>query len=129
MNVQYVIYEDPVYVLEVNPRASRTVPFMSKVIGVPMVAAATRAMLDRKPGQPRLYHRSHGTSPLLDCKSTRLFLFFFEKLGEVTDVFLGPEDEINRVRGLGHAQVCYYQALYKAISASGGALYPEAVRF
>ena len=45
MNVQYVIFQREVFVLEVNPRASRTVPFLSKVTGVPMVKVATRVML------------------------------------------------------------------------------------
>ncbi|MEP9137722.1 ATP-grasp domain-containing protein, partial [Enterobacter roggenkampii] len=44
-NVQYVIYEGLVYVLEANPRSSRTVPFLSKVTGVPMVDLATRILL------------------------------------------------------------------------------------
>src|SRR4029078_6620316 len=45
INVQYVVHRGKVYVLEVNPRASRTVPFLSKVTGVPMVDLATRVML------------------------------------------------------------------------------------
>ena len=45
MNIQYVIHEGEVYVIEVNPRSSRTVPYISKVTGVPMVDLATRIML------------------------------------------------------------------------------------
>ena len=48
INIQYVIYNDQLYVIEVNPRSSRTVPYISKVTGVPMVALATRAMLGEK---------------------------------------------------------------------------------
>ena len=45
MNIQYVVHEGQVYVIEVNPRSSRTVPYISKVTGVPMVDLATRCML------------------------------------------------------------------------------------
>ena len=45
VNVQYVVYQDTVYVIEVNPRSSRTVPYISKVTNVPMVELATRCML------------------------------------------------------------------------------------
>ena len=45
VNIQYVVYQGKIYVIEVNPRASRTIPYISKVTGVPMVDLATRAML------------------------------------------------------------------------------------
>src|SRR6202163_5165556 len=48
INVQYAIKDGKVYVLEVNPRASRTVPFVSKAIGVPLAAIAARVMLGRR---------------------------------------------------------------------------------
>ena len=48
VNIQYLIYEDELYVIEVNPRSSRTIPYISKVTGVPMVDLATRAMLGEK---------------------------------------------------------------------------------
>jgi len=48
MNIQYAVKDDKVYVLEVNPRASRTIPFVSKVIGVPLAKLATKVMLGRK---------------------------------------------------------------------------------
>ena len=48
INIQYLIYQNELYVIEVNPRASRTVPYISKVTGVPMVDLATRVMV----GQP-----------------------------------------------------------------------------
>ncbi|HVL38758.1 MAG TPA: carbamoyl-phosphate synthase large subunit [Fimbriimonadaceae bacterium] len=48
MNIQFVIQDEQVYVLEVNPRASRTVPYLSKVTGIPMVALATRTMMQMK---------------------------------------------------------------------------------
>jgi carbamoyl-phosphate synthase large subunit len=51
VNIQYVIYENEIYVIEVNPRSSRTVPYISKVTGVPMVDLATRAMLGERLGK------------------------------------------------------------------------------
>ena len=48
VNIQYLIYHDRLYVIEVNPRSSRTIPYISKVTGVPMVDLATRAMLGEK---------------------------------------------------------------------------------
>ena len=65
INVQFAIRNDTIYVLEVNPRASRTVPFVSKVIGVPLAKIATRAMLghsDRRRGRRR-GARAARTSP------------------------------------------------------------------
>ena len=48
INIQYIVYHNEVYVIEANPRASRTVPYISKVTGVPMVDLAVRAMLGEK---------------------------------------------------------------------------------
>ena len=48
VNIQYLIYQGEIYVIEVNPRSSRTIPYISKVTGVPMVDLATRAMLGEK---------------------------------------------------------------------------------
>lgn len=48
MNIQYAIYENTLYIIEVNPRASRTVPFVSKAIGIPMAKVATRVMWQKK---------------------------------------------------------------------------------
>ena len=57
INIQYVVYNDEVYVIEVNPRSSRTVPYISKVTGVPMVDLATEIMLGEKLQGPGLRHR------------------------------------------------------------------------
>ncbi len=57
VNIQFVIYKEKVYVIEVNPRSSRTVPFLSKVTGIPMANVATQAIMGKKAGRPRLYHR------------------------------------------------------------------------
>ena len=57
VNIQYVVYNDKVYVIEVNPRSSRTVPYISKVTGVPMVDLATALHAGRKADGYGLRHR------------------------------------------------------------------------
>ena len=78
MNIQFVIHENRVYVIEVNPRASRTVPFLSKITGIPMAQVATKAILGETDGlgyQDGLYPESKQVhvkalySPLRNYKS------------------------------------------------------------
>ncbi len=118
VNIQYVVHDGRVYVLEVNPRASRTVPILSKVTGIAMVDLATRAMLGYKlaaEGYP------DGLVAAPNYVTVKAPVFSFEKLGAV-DVFLGPEmKSTGEVLGL---DTEYPQALYKAILASG-AVIPE----
>ena len=87
MNIQYVIHDGRVYVIEVNPRSSRTVPYISKVTGVPMVDLATHCML----GKP-LKDLGYGTGliPEGDYICVKAPVFSFEKLRDV-DSQLGPE--------------------------------------
>ena len=87
MNVQYVIYQGEVYVLEVNPRASRTVPFISKVTGVPMVRLATRVMLGETLAE--MGHRT-GLCPEQPLVAIKAPVFSMAKLVGV-DTYLGPE--------------------------------------
>ncbi|MCR5142031.1 MAG: carbamoyl-phosphate synthase large subunit [Ruminococcus sp.] len=87
VNIQYLIHDDELYVIEVNPRSSRTIPYISKVTGVPMVDLATRCMLGEK-----LKDMGYGTglyknSPYVAVKVP---VFSFEKLIDV-DNHLGPE--------------------------------------
>jgi carbamoyl-phosphate synthase large subunit len=87
INIQYVYDGDKIYVIEVNPRASRTVPILSKVTGVPMVKLAVNAMLGEK-----LKNSPFGTG-LLKSKEyyvAKVPVFSTEKLADV-DTFLGPE--------------------------------------
>ena len=58
VNAQFIVRDDGVYLIEVNPRASRTVPFMSKVTGVPMVELAVRIALGATAARPRLERRA-----------------------------------------------------------------------
>src|SRR5690606_33367986 len=86
INIQYVIRDGKVYVLEVNPRASRTVPFLSKVTGIPIVGLSTRAMLGERLADMGY---TNGLVPPPPFVSVKAPVFSFEKLGSV-DVFLGP---------------------------------------
>ena len=87
VNVQYVLFNDELYVIEVNPRSSRTVPYISKVTGIPMVNIATRIMMGRKlsdfPYGTGLYKAS-------EYVAVKVPVFSFEKLHDV-DTSLGPE--------------------------------------
>lgn len=118
VNIQYVVENGRVYVLEVNPRASRTVPFISKVTGIPMVALATKVMLGHKLSELGYQEGLVKPPPFVTVKAP---VFSFEKLGAV-DVFLGPEmKSTGEVLGI---DTDYPKALYKAILASG-AVVPE----
>ncbi len=87
LNVQYVVHRGKVYVLEVNPRASRTVPFLSKVTGVPMVKLATRVMLGDKLAA---LGQVTGLVPPRDLVAVKAPVFSMSKLPAV-DSYLGPE--------------------------------------
>ena len=113
VNIQYVIYNDEVYVIEVNPRSSRTVPYISKVTGVPMVDLATRCMLGEK-----LSSMGYGTGlyPEADYVSVKVPVFSFEKLKDV-DVALGPEmKSTGEVLGI---DTTFQKALLKGLTAAG----------
>ena len=81
VNIQYVVYNDEVYVIEVNPRSSRTVPYISKVTGVPMVDIATKIMLGAKP------EGAWATAAVCiqeaDYIAVKVPVFSFEKLHDV----------------------------------------------
>ena len=113
INVQYVIYNDQVYVIEANPRSSRTVPYISKVTGVPMVDLATRCMLGSK-----LKDLGYGTGlyPEGEYVSVKVPVFSFEKLKDV-DVALGPEmKSTGEVLGIDKS---FQNALLKGLTAAG----------
>jgi len=113
INIQYVLYNDDLYVIEVNPRSSRTVPYISKVTGIPMVDIATKVMMGRK-----LTDFEYGTG--LYKKSgyyaVKVPVFSFEKLPDV-DTSLGPEmKSTGEVLGIAET---FHEALYKGITAAG----------
>lgn len=113
INIQYVLYNDELYVIEVNPRSSRTVPYISKVTGIPMVDIATKLMTGGK-----LEDFSFGTGlyRTADHVAIKVPVFSFEKLQDV-DTSLGPEmKSTGEVLGIGRT---FSEALYKGIAASG----------
>ena len=116
VNIQYLIFDNELYVIEVNPRASRTVPYISKVTGVPMVDLASRVML----GEP-LSGMGYGTGlyPAPACTAIKVPVFSFEKLSDA-DSILGPEmKSTGEVLGIGLTKA---EALFKGLSAAGFSL-------
>ncbi|RBR33270.1 carbamoyl-phosphate synthase large chain [Enterococcus cecorum] len=113
MNIQFVIHDDQVYVIEVNPRASRTVPFLSKVTGIPMAQVATRAILGEDLAEMGYPDGLYPTSENVHIKAP---VFSFTKLLKV-DTYLGPEmKSTGEVMG---SDKNLEKALYKAFEASG----------
>ena len=113
VNVQYVVHRGKVHVLEVNPRASRTVPFLSKVTGVPMVDMATKVMLGQKLSDMGW---STGLVAPRDLVAVKAPVFSMNKLPAV-DSYLGPE-----MKSTGEAigiDRTLTGALRKAFAASG----------
>ncbi len=113
INLQYILMDGEIYVIEVNPRASRTVPYISKVTGVPMCDLATRCSLGEK-----LPDMGYGTGlyPPSPYVAVKVPVFSFEKLTDV-DTHLGPEmKSTGEVLGIGNN---LEEALYKGLIASG----------
>jgi carbamoyl-phosphate synthase large subunit len=116
-NIQFVMDKDEkVYVIEVNPRASRTIPVMSKITGIPMVTVATRVIMGQTLAE---LGYKHGVAPESDYIAVKAPVFSFSKLTTV-DTFLGPEmKSTGEVMGVGKD---FHSALYKAFTASGFAI-------
>ncbi|MRX53594.1 carbamoyl-phosphate synthase large subunit [Bacillus idriensis] len=113
LNIQFVIYKNEVYVLEVNPRSSRTVPFLSKITGVPMANLATKVILGKT-----LHELGYetGIQPESAGVYVKVPVFSFEKLRRV-DITLGPEmKSTGEVMG---KDTTLEKALYKGLIASG----------
>jgi len=113
LNIQFVLSKGEVYVLEVNPRSSRTVPFLSKITGVPMANLATKVILGAKLSELGYETGLHPESEGVYVKAP---VFSFAKLRRV-DITLGPEmKSTGEVMG---KDVTLEKALYKALVASG----------
>ena len=113
MNIQYVIENDQAYVIEVNPRASRTVPYLSKITGIPMVKAATLASVGISLAEQGYKNGLHPNQPNIAVKAP---VFSFSKLTGV-DINLGPEmKSTGEILGI---DTDFSRALYKAMVASG----------
>lgn len=113
INIQYLIYHNELYVIEVNPRASRTIPYISKVTGVPMVELATRIIVGAK-----LKKLGYGTGlyPNSPYVAVKVPVFSFEKLNDVNSQ-LGPEmKSTGEVLGIGKT---IEEALFKGLVSAG----------
>ena len=113
LNIQYVIADGKVYVIEVNPRSSRTVPFLSKVTNIQMVNVATRVALGHSLKELGYYSGLVEPKPYVAVKAP---VFSFAKMQDV-DISLGPEmKSTGEVMGIDYH---YARALYKAITGAG----------
>lgn len=113
LNIQYVVVDDVVYVIEVNPRSSRTIPFLSKVTNVPMVNVATRIALGET---LKSLGYKPGLMPSKPYIAVKAPVFSFAKMLQV-DISLGPEmKSTGEVMGTDYH---YARALYKALTAAG----------
>ena len=113
VNIQYIICDNEIYVIEVNPRSSRTIPYISKVTGVPMIALATQCMLGKKLSKLGYGTGLYKTAPYVAVKVP---IFSFEKLADL-DTHLGPEmKSTGEVLGIGKT---LDEALYKGLLAAG----------
>jgi carbamoyl-phosphate synthase large subunit len=111
MNIQFIIHQEQVYVLEVNPRASRTVPFLSKVTGIPMAQVATQVILGTTLTELGYQAGLYPEGKLVHVKAP---VFSFSKLDNV-DSLLGPEmKSTGEVMG---SDTTMEKALYKAFEA------------
>ena len=113
VNIQYLIYENELYIIEANPRSSRTVPYLSKVSGLPMIDLATRAMLGES-----LREMGYGTGLYRkpDYVAVKVPVFSFEKLMDV-DTHLGPEmKSTGEVLGIAAGR---QEAIFKGMAAAG----------
>lgn len=113
MNIQFVIHNNEVFVIEVNPRASRTVPFLSKITNIPMAQIATKAILGQSLKELGYQDGLYPESDLVHVKAP---VFSFTKLQKV-DTYLGPEmKSTGEVMGTDRNLA---KALYKAFAAAG----------
>lgn len=113
INIQFIVYNEEVYVIEVNPRSSRTVPYISKVTNIPIVSLASKAVLGEK-----IADLGYGTglAKKADYIAIKMPVFSFEKL-RGADIGLGPEMK-STGECLGIAKT-FNEALYKAFLGAG----------
>ncbi len=119
INIQFVYFEGGIYILEVNPRSSRTVPFMSKITGIPLIKLATKAALGyslKAMGYP------DGLVSQMPFYAVKAPVFSFGKLMEL-ETSLGPEmKSTGEVIGMGRTAP---EALYKALLSAGCSIRPH----
>ena len=113
INIQFIVDGDDVYIIEVNPRSSRTVPYISKVTGIPIVPLATRIICGHT---IRELGYKPGLQPAADYIAIKMPVFSFEKI-RGADISLGPEMK-STGECLGIAKT-FNEALYKAFEGAG----------
>lgn len=113
INIQFIVYQDEVYVIEVNPRSSRTVPYISKVTGIPIVDLASRVILGAK---IKDLGYEPGLAKKADYMAIKMPVFSFEKL-RGAEISLGPEMK-STGECLGIAKT-FDEALSKAFKGAG----------
>ena len=113
INIQFIVYKEEVYVIEVNPRSSRTVPYISKVTGIPIVPLATKVILGHKIKE---LGYQPGLQKEADYIAIKMPVFSFEKI-RGADISLGPEMK-STGECLGIART-FNEALYKAFLGAG----------
>ena len=118
INIQFIAYKEELYIIEVNPRSSRTVPYISKITGIPMIELATKTALGEK-----LNDLGYGTGVYKEPEliAVKVPVFSTEKI-EGIEISLGPEmKSTGEVLGVGKT---YEEAVYKGLLAAGKK-YPE----
>ena len=119
LNIQYVVQDDQVYVIEANPRSSRTVPFISKVINIPLIKVATKIMMGKSLADQGFKPNYNAQTIFIEPKNltaVKMPVFSFAKLTEV-ETSLGPEmKSTGEVLGLDADPT---KAMYKALLAAG----------
>ncbi len=113
LNIQFIVCGEEVYVIEVNPRSSRTVPYISKVTGIPIVSLATKVIAG---GKIKELGYTPGLAPEADYFAVKMPVFSFEKI-RGADISLGPEMK-STGECLGIAKT-FDEALYKAFLGAG----------
>lgn len=113
INIQFIVCGEDVYVIEVNPRSSRTVPYISKVTGIPIVPLATKVIIGNKIKE---LGYTPGLQPEADYFAVKMPVFSFEKIRDA-DISLGPEMK-STGECLGIAKT-FEEALYKAFLGAG----------
>lgn len=112
MNIQFIVRDGEVYVIEVNPRASRTVPFLSKITGIEMAQVATKVIMGESL-ESQCYEDGLASEP--ELISVKAPVFSFSKLADV-DAYLGPEmKSTGEVMG---SDLTFAKALYKAFAGA-----------
>ncbi len=112
INIQFIAYKDELYIIEVNPRSSRTVPYISKITGIPMIELATKVILGEK-----LKDLGYGTGVYKNPKliAVKVPVFSTEKMDGI-EISLGPEmKSTGEVLGIGET---YEEAVYKGLMAA-----------